>query len=376
MMEVQCFLQAAYSRDVPFCTYLIPKPFKSQHIIDLFPYEGCNFYFRIKIPASAIGIKGDFVWLDVTPNLDNLFESGTLEGLFANFPLEVKVVCVDLQYNEIIAIPDAEYESYINETMLFFPQETRNTRFPVDQSRPVKLNRASSSSAASTTSTNATPTKSTSHPMMDNNTTQNSTFRDYQEDETTPSSSSSSHTSKTSNPLLNLKSVQKGATNLWKGFKGISEKIQQTPGLNFLNQDHHNNNSKRAIQTLNSMAQLLMTNYQNHNIQHTSAILKLWEITFPKDLPPPPPSNDVDLVGMSIQWKQAGWQKDHPSYDLKSSGLFAIYALIYFGDIYGILSQQMIQQNKNNTKSNYPYAIVAVNLTLLLGEVFSLRDHE
>jgi hypothetical protein len=36
----------------------------------------------------------------------------------------------------------------------------------------------------------------------------------------------------------------------------------------------------------------------------------------------------------------------------------------------------MLSKNKANVKSNYPFAIVAINITLLLGEQLGLRDHK
>jgi hypothetical protein len=36
----------------------------------------------------------------------------------------------------------------------------------------------------------------------------------------------------------------------------------------------------------------------------------------------------------------------------------------------------MLTRNKANIKANYPFAIVGINITLLLGELLSLRDHK
>ena len=39
-------------------------------------------------------------------------------------------------------------------------------------------------------------------------------------------------------------------------------------------------------------------------------------------------------------------------------------------------SQERLNKNKANIKTNYPYAIVVINLTLLLADLLSLRDNK
>ena len=60
--------------------------------------------------------------------------------------------------------------------------------------------------------------------------------------------------------------------------------------------------------------------------------------------------------------------------DFRSSGLLALYCLINLNETYPERSKAMIEANKNSTKNNYPYAILGVNLTLLMVDVVRLRE--
>lgn len=51
-------------------------------------------------------------------------------------------------------------------------------------------------------------------------------------------------------------------------------------------------------------------------------------------------------------------------------------AITYFCRTKQSIALEMIERNKQNIKSNYPFAIVAVNITLLLSEILNLRDQQ
>lgn len=46
------------------------------------------------------------------------------------------------------------------------------------------------------------------------------------------------------------------------------------------------------------------------------------------------------------------------------------------GQTYPARVKQMLAQNKENVKTKYPFAIVVVNVTLLLAEVLNIRDQK
>lgn len=363
-MEVICFLQSpATGLSSPLCAYLVPTPFQSQHIIDLFPFEGCNFYFRIKLSSSALGIpnpSNDFVWLDIVPDLDRWMDWKKLAQYFPDNKIEVKVVADGVDFDDELEGPDGEnYVAHLNESMLFVPPQVRQQREAISP-KVVGTAPISSSSRGHSSFLGGFGSKnksdSTSGPRDD-------------------SRENGSKDPSAANPAgINLKTVQKGATNLWKALKSTTEKLQG-PAFSLFNAEQDSHISKKAQANLATLSQLFSTPYQDQNPQHGYIISKLWETTFPNELPPATSSGN-ELIASSPLWKTAGWQKDHPSHDLKISGLLALNALAYFGEVYREISQEMILANRSNTKQNYPYAIVGVNLTLLLADLFSLRDNE
>eukprot|EP01036_Dinobryon_divergens_P039764 gene39764-52476_t len=108
----------------------------------------------------------------------------------------------------------------------------------------------------------------------------------------------------------------------------------------------------------------MSTVYDPSNKEHVSLLQRLWKSIFSKQ------SFESD----SPSWKQVGFQKTDPTSDFRSSGLLALYCLINLNETYPERSKAMIEANKNSTKNNYPYAIVGVNLTLLMVDVVRLRE--
>lgn len=339
MVEVKCSYQTLHGLSTgPFCSYLVPNPFQSQNIIDLFPFEGANFHFRLKVPGSVLDLEESYLWIDIVADLDTMLDWNKIVS-DRNF-IEVRVLVLDAGFDEdVVFFDDETYQTHINECMAFLPGEERAHHSQEAQ------NKASSASYRSNNQQSFTDAR---NPP--------------------PQTSQSAASTGSGKPLLDLENVQKGATNLWNAFKATAEKIPM--GFNQGNASI----SSAASANLNELSTLLMTTYQDDSQQHGSIMVKLWEVTFPdKDFPEPVSGGQFFE---SNDWKQCGWQKPHPSHDLKSSGLLALRSMVYFGERCGTVSLQMINANRANTKQNYPYAIVAVNLTLLLGEIFSLRDKE
>ena len=50
--------------------------------------------------------------------------------------------------------------------------------------------------------------------------------------------------------------------------------------------------------------------------------------------------------------------------------------MVYMGQTYPGKFQTMLINNRENVKAKYPFAIVAVNVTLLLSELFNIRDQK
>lgn len=356
-MEVVCHFQSpATGLTSPICSYFVPNDFTSQNIIELFPFEGCDFFFRIKISSSALGIpnpSNDFVWLDVTPDLDRSVNWSKANEYFPSGRIDVKVVAVDVEFDdEITGLGEQELSQYLDESRVFLPEDARQPRPAIS----VKEATAPSGSQASLASVASSAASFVSSFIP----------------QSSKSDAASSASTTSTAPVINLKSVQKGASNLWNVLKSTTEKIQSQGIGGIFNVEANPTISKKAYTNLTTLSQLMSSTYQDKNPQHGYIIMKLWETTFPNDVIP----SSTGLIAESPLWKSCGWQKEHPSHDLKISGLLALNSLTYFGEVYREISQQMIKENRENTKQNYPYAIVGVNLTLLLADLFAVKDNE
>ena len=74
------------------------------------------------------------------------------------------------------------------------------------------------------------------------------------------------------------------------------------------------------------------------------------------------------------RWKTAGFQKTNPTHELKSSGILALKSMLYMAKTYPDKTQQMLEKNSSNVKTNYPFAVVGINMTILLCDILGIRD--
>jgi hypothetical protein len=158
---------------------------------------------------------------------------------------------------------------------------------------------------------------------------------------------------------INMNSVKAGASSIWNAVKATATHLQQQAaggaGL-----------SSQAADNLSDLSGKLSSSYSDSNPQHVSLLERLFELMF----------SGQEYARVSDVWKQAGWQKSDPILDLKTSGVLALHAMICLAETYPDRTQRMLLSNRQNTKGNYPFAIVGINLTLMLAELFSLKDHK
>lgn len=153
-----------------------------------------------------------------------------------------------------------------------------------------------------------------------------------------------------------------GATNIWKAVTAAAQHIQQvtvaTTGAD----------STLPIETsgnLDILANYVSSKFDETNNDHVQLVQRLWKAMFPTQ-----PYQRTSPI-----WKQAGFQKNDPVLDVKTSGLLSLYAMAYICEKYPEQTHKMLEKNKANTKNNYPFAVVGVNLTLMLVELFYLREN-
>ena len=162
---------------------------------------------------------------------------------------------------------------------------------------------------------------------------------------------------------MGMKSVAVGATSIWNNLKTIGASIQS--GINTITTLPNTAMSDQTEEVLAALGEDVSVTFKSANKEHVDLLRKLWKALFVDC------KESFSLT--AAQWREAGFQKDGPAADLKSSGVLAIKSVVHMAAVYPAQTQEMLARNKSNVKSNYPFAAVAVNVTLLLAEVFHLR---
>jgi hypothetical protein len=159
--------------------------------------------------------------------------------------------------------------------------------------------------------------------------------------------------------LQQLDNVKSGVTNIWKTVKAAT--LNNIPL-----QNKTVDLQAESLKNLTKLSSMLTTSFDYSNSQHDSLIRKLWSVLF----------LEQSYEKVSMIWKQAGFQKEDPTADLKTSGVLSILSMTFLCENFVERSQKMLSNNKNNVKTSYPFAIVGVNITLLLADLFGLKDQK
>lgn len=153
---------------------------------------------------------------------------------------------------------------------------------------------------------------------------------------------------------INLKSITKGATNVWNSLVSTaSSMLKNSVPL-----------TDEAEEQLAMLSESLSSSFSDEDESHVELLADLWAVLFPSS----------PFERTSVLWKQAGFQNSDPAKDLKLSGVLALECMVYMGDRYQTRARRMFAQQKANANTNYPLAIVGINITLLLASIVSLQD--
>lgn len=157
---------------------------------------------------------------------------------------------------------------------------------------------------------------------------------------------------------LSINNVTKAASSIWSSVVSTastlhSQVVSQAGPLS--------DDSKKIFNFLNSE---LSTPFEDSHPAHVHRLQDLWDCVFPNEA----------FQRESIQWRLLGFQKPDPVADLKNSGILPLLNISYFCQQYASEAKAMIAAQKENKKSNYPFAIVCINITLLLADLLGLSD--
>jgi ELMO/CED-12 family len=104
--------------------------------------------------------------------------------------------------------------------------------------------------------------------------------------------------------------------------------------------------------------------FDDNDPRHIEILKDLWVYIFPNE----------PFDRQSNRWKSAGFQKENPILDLKNTGVLALICMGYMAQKYCTETKNLLQKNEKNVSTNYPFAIVGVNICMLLIELLNLRD--
>lgn len=160
---------------------------------------------------------------------------------------------------------------------------------------------------------------------------------------------------------MSIESVASGAASLWSSI------TKQTLGIF----GQGTALSDVAESNLADLSELLGTVLDLQNKEHHALLRDVWDCLFHHDSQ----SSEVAFSVTGDKWKEAGFQKADPSSDLKNSGILSLRGVLHMGLNYPKRTFEMVEANKTNTKTKYPFAIVVINITLMLTELLHLRDN-
>jgi len=315
-IQVHCHIKdssLSSDRVKNYCSFFVTKPLSLEKLKNNFPFEGL-FHFRIQRHSEdLVGFKvGSFVWLDLV----DPFEVFDVHGSF----VEVQALSLAEDYgaNEEKYF---DYNIYLDDMNKIIPTERQSRLYNRDEYFD-----------------------GNSKPM-------NMVGKVF---------SQISQNVKVSAQKLKMESLNSGATNIWKIMKQTAANIN----IAGLIDSRLCSSSSKLI--LTELSQKVHVTFDPRNSEHTRILRQLWNGVFPgKKMEPNSPL-----------WKQVGFQKQDPALDLKNSGILALLTLTNLIETYPEKAKGMIETNMSNTKSNYPFAIVGINLTLLMIEVLHLRDQQ
>lgn len=347
-MQVSCSLHTP-SLTAPLCSYFVSSPISAAELIAAFPFDG-EFVFRLKVSAHALGMHDtDYFWLDINSKASNISNEEMARLAFNPDLLELQITPI-FKSNEFVdyevAMRDEDYSAYFEDSMAEVAYYEREPRVMFDEeSRPEPAAAAAHSSKGPGLGKLLKNISKAVHKKP--------SVQTLPDPEEVPQDKGAG--------LMDLKNMKKGVTSLWKAVKTTVNSINATNNSAFTNPD--------VLANLQDLFNQVNLTFSNGNPQHLDLLEKLYAYSITL-------LNHSTYQRTTDQWKLLGFQKSDPIADVKSTGLLFLHNLLYLSKHHQAAAVSMMQRNQVNSKTNYPYAIVGVNLTLLLIEVFQVRDQK
>ncbi|CAM9989907.1 unnamed protein product [Pylaiella littoralis] len=125
--------------------------------------------------------------------------------------------------------------------------------------------------------------------------------------------------------------------------------------------------SEEALENLHELGTFLGTPFSATNQEHLKDLGNVWGCLFPDD----------EFEGAeSPRWKEAGFQEANVAGDFRGTGVLALKGMVFFCQNYERKALALCRAQSEGNPSNYPWAVVANNLTLMLADVLELRANQ
>ena len=153
---------------------------------------------------------------------------------------------------------------------------------------------------------------------------------------------------------INLSSVMSNASMVWSRVKATAATIQQETKILLAdttsssifqanNVDGDDDDSSNA--EIDQLHRDLSSTFSEGKTTHIQLLFDLWEVQVL-------PIRSMPYERVSAGWKAAGWQKEDPVMELKSTGLLALQSMVYIGR-FGRLDDDSDDDDNDNCDSDY-----------------------
>ena len=324
-------------------TFFAPDgPLKLSDIQQCFPFEG-TYHFRYKLhrddcyQKKGIQLTEEYVWVDLSPSLDAQSVSPpSSSSSAAAKPIELQAILLSPPpiSEEEICRADQDYDEYFMDIAMQLQEEgPRQDRQSINESFLTTVAQEKSKDRYKKAFSQAA-----SKMRKGMSTLKGAASKAYG-----------------AANVDNLEKVAKGAQSF---FKSMLSSAGQMLGVSVPLTD-------RAAEVLLALAEEVDNNFDDDDERHISILRDLWAILF---------GHEKSFKRRSDMWKKVGFQKDDPVTDLKNTGMLALICMSYMGRVYREETKEITVKNEKNVKTNYPFAIVGVNVCSLLTELLNLRD--
>jgi len=298
---------------------MLDHPLSLTDIQSGIPFEG-TFHFRIKLSGRYYGLNTGYVWVDLVHPAEELpsFTKGKTVIEIQATPLILPNTYTDQK----------EYIQYFTsiEGKIDSNPDYRQNRYNLSNSNK----ESSKSSDYNSTNMHKEKLPTSKHHQIKSN-------------------------------QLGIDTVAKSATQIWNTIKDTATSFQQSMTVPMASRL-----TDISEENLSELETKLSSKFSDSNAEHLKLLSSLWNSIFPGN----------EFQRQSLKWKEAGFQKQDPILDLRNSGILALQSMLFLSQNYHDKTQGMLLSQKGSLKSTYPFAIVGVNLTLMLCDILQIRDQQ